>query len=366
MAGLYVHVPYCRSKCAYCDFYSTTALESNYLFAKAVTYECVLRADEVSQPFETIYFGGGTPSILPERSLVQIFCSLPVRNAREVTMEVNPDDVTEEAVDLWRNLGVNRVSMGVQSFCDEQLALIGRRHSMEQAVKAYCLLRDGGITNISIDLIYGLPTQTLESWRDTLACALDLRPEHLSAYILSYERGTPLEKMLKRGQVRQASDRLIVKMHNCLLEETRKHGYEHYEISNFALPGFRALHNSYYWDGTPYLGLGPGASSFDGYTRRYNPSDIRSYLKEILSDKTAYKIIKEDDNNRFNNMIMTALRTCDGLDMKRVPQERMDRLMRDAKKHFIFGELVLRDDRLIIPEEHWIISDTIFTSLMQI
>lgn len=366
MAGIYVHIPYCHSKCAYCDFYSMPNLRTLPRFPAAVTREWELRRGECPGPFGTIYLGGGTPSLLPPQALAAIFAALPVADAKEVTIEVNPEDVTPEAVAAWRALGVNRCSMGVQSLCDSELALIGRRHSAADAVRAFRTLRDGGIENISIDLIYGLPAQTLNSWIATLDKAMELRPAHLSAYILSYEPRTRLEAMRRSGKVHPASDELILEMYDHLCREMRRQGYEHYEISNFALPGLHSAHNSSYWDGTPYIGLGPGAHSFDGAIRRINPGDLSSYLAKLEQGMVACKLDEETDDNRFNDMLITALRTAVGLDLAQVPTQRLAQLRRDAAPHLKAGALCEEGGHWIIPERHWPLADSILADLVQI
>ena len=365
MSSIYVHIPFCHAKCAYCDFYSSPRFDEADRMIDAIGKEYTLRSGEISYPVSTVYFGGGTPSMLPDPLISKLIDSLP-SPTDEFTIEVNPEDVTPERVKIWRDLGINRVSMGMQSLIDTELRAVGRRHTAAQALKAATMLRESGISNISLDLIYGLPGQTFETWLRSLQGLLDFRPKHLSAYILSYEPGTRLTAMLHAGKIRQSDDTLIESMYRTLCSLTAQAGYEHYEISNFALPGFRARHNSGYWHGTPDLGLGPSAHSFDGYIRRINPSSIKAYLKSLNDNKPAFEIDEENDDNRFNELLITRLRTREGLPLVMVARERMETLLRDAHPLIARGEMILTDTHLSIPENHWLTSDHIISNLMQI
>lgn len=307
MAGLYVHIPFCRSKCAYCDFYSGPLRSFDEAkYAEALLLELSARRREVDE-FHTAYIGGGTPSSLhPE-----VFAPFLALADGERTVEVNPEDITDDYARGLRDVGVNRVSMGVQSLVDGELAAIGRRHDAARAVRAFEILRKAGFDNISLDLMYGLPGQTLESWEKSLHGVLALGPEHLSAYILSYEPGTLLHTRLVAGKIREADDALIGQMYAALCDAASDAGFSHYEISNFARPGFEAQHNSAYWTMTPYLGLGPGAHSFDGSVRRANVASLRDYM---MCPTGAFEVEEETENERHNDVVMTALRTSRGLD----------------------------------------------------
>lgn len=365
MHSVYVHIPYCHSKCAYCDFYSSPRAGTAPRLVAAIAKEYELRRNEADGPVSTVYIGGGTPSVLPDSLLAELVDALP-RPEGEFTIEVNPEDVTMERVRAWRSMGVNRVSMGVQSLADSELAAIGRRHSAARAMRAAADIREAGITNISLDLICGLPGQTRESWMQSLAAALAFRPEHLSAYILSYEPGTRLTAMLRAGKIRRTDDAVIEGMYSDLRGMAREAGYEHYEISNFALPGFRARHNSGYWAGVPYIGLGPAAHSFDGATRRINPSSTTDYLSALENSSVAFAVDEETDDNRFNDLLVTRLRTAEGLDLSDVPPSRMAALRSDAAPLVSSGLLAVSGSRMWIPEEHWLVSDSVISSLMQV
>lgn len=365
MGGLYIHTPFCHSKCAYCDFFSTPNLAALPHFANAIAKEWALRKDEIAEPYDTLYFGGGTPSMLPIGILGNIISALP-DGQEEVTIEANPEDVDADHVKAWIGLGINRVSMGVQSFDDAELRIIGRRHTSADAIKASETLFNNGISNFSLDLIYGLPGQSLESWGRSLQRLFSIRPAHFSAYILSYEPGTRLWAMRKAGKVEETPESVILEMYAMLADEARAHGYDHYEISNFSLPGMRSRHNSAYWTGAPYLGLGPSAHSFDGATRRINPSNLMRYLSAISDGATAFEIDVEDDDNRFNDRIITSMRTKNGIDATDIPAERRFRLMKDALPLIGQGYIVSDGGYLRIPERHWPIADSIMAELMQI
>lgn len=362
MAGVYVHIPFCHSKCAYCDFYSIADHRRINEYTTAVAVEWEARRHELGgQPVNTIYFGGGTPSLLPEDVFAALAGIFPKDNAEEFTIEVNPEDVSAQAAEAWVNAGVNRVSMGVQSLVDSELAVVGRRHSADAALQALDTLRKAGITNISCDLIYGLPGQTLQSWRHSLETLLSTGISHLSAYCLSYEEGTRLYNMRRRGIVAEADDETINQMYAVLCDTARKAGFEHYEISNFALPGMHSRHNSSYWNYTPYLGLGPGAHSLgaDGL-RRYVPSKLNAYL---ASPHNAAVIDEEDDTDRLNDLLLISLRTARGLDLSKIPAERRPELEKAAAEFLANGLLLSEAGTWRIPEAGWLVSDAVIRAL---
>ncbi len=365
---LYIHVPFCRAKCAYCDFYSTpkAGWMESYVDALAGEYDERCPADFLP---ETLYLGGGTPSSLPLPLLYRLLSGLrlPDRLA-EATIEANPEDVTAEWVaGIVGNTPIDRVSMGVQTFDDGQLQFIGRRHTAADALRAVATLRDGGVSNLSLDLIYGLPGQTLDSWRRSLDTMLALRPDHISAYLLSYEPRTRLGVMLDKGKVTEASDELVTAMYDHLCRATREAGYEHYEISNFALPGRRARHNSGYWTSRPYLGLGPGAHSYFGGQRGSNPSDLAAYIAR--GGRGIHVVEEEDTANRLNDLLITSLRTADGLDTERMtrdyPAAMTSEVLAEADRLLDGGSLTRNAARhLVIPEDKWLTSNSILLKLI--
>ena len=369
-ATLYIHFPFCRSKCAYCDFYSSAARGADFGgYVETVAAEWRLRRMELPSMPETVYLGGGTPSMLGPEHITRLSDLLTrdfdTRRLAEFTIEANPEDITPETLDAYSRAGINRVSIGVQSFDPDLLAAVSRRHSPEQAVEALTHLTAGG-WNYSADLIYGLPGQTAAQWERDLHRLLDFRPPHLSAYLLSYEPGTALYARRERGLVAEASDTLAEQMYGILCRETARAGYRHYEISNFALPGHEAVHNSAYWDGTPYLGLGPGAHSLgaDGI-RLYNPPGIKKYVEAVNSGSTYFQTDNEDDANRVNDTIITALRTARGLDPQSVSMAFRDEFGANARPLLAQGLLVRSvDGRLAIPERLWLRSDAILRDLI--
>lgn len=367
MAGLYIHIPFCRSKCAYCDFYSTPKHADADLLIDTLISEWQHRRGEIAEPVTTVYIGGGTPSVLSCSQLGRLLEALPTEGLKEFTIEANPDDVTSEWCKMIASTPVDRVSMGVQALDDVQLKAIGRRHTKRQAIDAVSLLRQVGIGNISLDLIYGLPGQTLSSWTDSLDQLLELAPKHLSAYLLSYEKGTRLWAMRQSGKVAEASEQLVTEMYGVLTDHCRAKGYVHYEVSNFAMPGYEAVHNSAYWNGTPYIGLGPGAHSWDGKCRRsYNPSDLKAYI----ASRGCGFAISEDENyeERVNDHIFTALRTSKGLCREAVEakfgKEEWLRLCKIAARQSAYGNIIVSADSICIPEASWLVSDAVITEFI--
>ena len=314
MAGIYIHIPFCKTRCAYCDFYSTTQTSLRERYIQALCRELELRNGYLQgHPVHTVYFGGGTPSQLRPTDLERIFGPLykvyGLEQCTEITLEANPDDLTDDYVAALARLPFNRVSMGIQTFHDPTLRLLNRRHTAAQAVAAVNRLRRAGIRNISIDLIYGLPGETQERWEADLRQALSLDVEHISAYLLTYEEGTPLYRMKQQGQVQEADEDSCLCFFTTLMDTLAANGYEHYEISNFCKPGFHSRHNSSYWQGTPYLGCGPSAHSYNGQTRSWNTPSIDRYLAGIDSGQPASDTERLSLHTRYNEYIMTRLRT---------------------------------------------------------
>ncbi|MBQ2541072.1 MAG: radical SAM family heme chaperone HemW [Paludibacteraceae bacterium] len=324
MAGVYIHIPFCASRCKYCDFYSTTLLHRRTEYVNVLLREIDERREEIDkEPIRTIYFGGGTPSQLPTTDIARLIEAIGADKTEEITVEVNPGDVTTDYLRAIRSAGVNRLSIGIQSFHDERLQLIGRRHTADDARRAVRLIREAGFGNLSLDLIYGLPGQTMEEWQDDLDELLRIAPEHLSAYCLQWEEGTPLMEMYRRGEVDMTDEETETAMFDTLCEQTRKAGYEHYEVSNFAKPGYYSQHNSNYWNNTPYIGIGAAAHSYDGKTRSSNPSDIEQYIQ-----RTARAIEPLSDADRYNERIMLSLRTSKGIPCAEVQdQEAVNKLI---------------------------------------
>ena len=354
--GLYIHVPFCRSKCAYCDFYSLSGHEGCDLAAypEALRREMDSRQDfNGFSTLSSIYFGGGTPSLLQPEQFGFIFDRISERwnpaEDCEITFEANPDDLSDNYLSLLRHpdkaLPFNRVSIGCQSFDDGELRRVGRRHTAEQAFRAVERCRAHGLGNISIDLMYGLPGQTLESFSRSLDKALELNVPHISAYMLSLAPEVPLERARLRGEWQEADDETARAMFHLLVEKLLAAGYEHYEISNFARPGFRSRHNSSYWQGKAYLGLGPGAHSYNGgadgrHIRRWNAR----HLKEYLAGNFVYEEEELCLSDRYNDFIMTRARTCEGIDLDVLQaefgEEMLEYCLHEARPYLQNGQLV--------------------------
>lgn len=368
MAGLYIHIPFCGSKCIYCDFYSLAGKDRDKdRYVNSVIREFDLRSFEVAEPFSTIYIGGGTPSILGEKLLARLIDFLTDRvdmsAITEFTVEANPEDVTGEFISGLKSSGVNRISIGVQSFNSGVLKYINRRHTSDKALQTLRLLSESGI-DYNADLIYGLPHQSLEIWKEDLDCLLSFCPPHFSAYLLSVAEGTALARRIERGDVDEADEDTVGNMYEYLIKEAALRGYDHYEISNFSFPGKNAVHNCAYWKGIPYLGLGASAHSFDGEIRRVNPSSVSAYIDSINKGQTAFEIEEETEIDRLNDYIFTSLRTATGCDMNVIKNNypvyygRICQSMRNDKR------LDARGDSFVIPEHRYLVSDAIIRDLL--
>ena len=373
MAGIYLHIPFCKTRCIYCDFYSTTREDLKRRYVQALCKELRMRRDYLQgAQIDTVYFGGGTPSQLEEKDFAEIFQTLQevygLENALEITLEANPDDLTEAYVDTLRRLPFNRISMGIQTFDDETLRLLHRRHSARQAIEAVERCRQAGFRNLSIDLIYGLPGETEEKWQRDLEGALCLRPEHISAYHLTYEEGTPLHRLLQAHRVHEVDEDLSLRFFTRLTHTLRQAGYVHYEISNFCLPGYHARHNTSYWQGVPYLGCGPSAHSFDTQSREWNLASLDAYITGLENGQRPYEKEVLSSDTRYNEYVMTGLRTMWGISTDKILHDfGTDRLhyLRDmAAPHLRSGKLTEQEGILRLTEQGIFVSDDILSDLM--
>lgn len=326
MAGIYIHIPFCKKKCTYCDFFTVISPKFIPSLVNAIVKEFDLRKDYLqNDTINTIYFGGGTPSILNREQFESIFQAIykyyTVANDAEITFEANPDDLTTDFLTSIHSLPFNRISIGIQSFNDEDLIRINRRHTGSEAINAVRNAQKAGFDNLSIDLIYGLPFQTLEAWKQQVETALSLKVQHFSAYGLTYEEGTPLWKQREKGLVKQVEDEIMNEMHLHLVDKIKENGFEAYEISNFALPNHRSRHNTSYWKQESYIGVGPSAHSYDLMSRQWNIASITKYIKAIEENSMLFE--KEDLSlfDRYNDFVMVSLRTLDGLDVALMEQE---------------------------------------------
>lgn len=319
MAGIYLHIPFCKQACTYCDFHFSTLLKNKPELVKAICKEIELRKDYLAtKKIESIYFGGGTPSLLSKEELQNIFTTLSnyfVWDKQiEITLECNPDDLTKEKLQELKTTGVNRLSIGLQSFNDEELKWMNRAHTAEESETCVKLAQNIGFDNITIDLIYGSKFQTIESWKQTLQKAIDLNVQHISSYNLTVEKKTKLGIDVLKGKEKEVDDEKSAEQFLIMIEVLEKNGFIHYEISNFAKPGYIALHNSNYWKGEKYLGLGPSAHSFNGKTRQWNIANNNTYIKAMNEGGEYFEIENLTPENRYNEYVLTGLRTIWGCD----------------------------------------------------
>ncbi len=320
MFGIYIHIPFCSTKCGYCDFYSIIRLTDKTDFIAGLRKEISQRCKEISDYPTTIYFGGGTPSMLTIADFQLIFETLRTHfsfeQIQEITVEVNPDDVTETYIQSLADLGVNRISMGIQSFNNRLLKFMNRRHDSKQAIRAVETIKKAGITNISIDLIYGIPGMQMHEWQDSIHQALQLNVTHISAYHLTFEPDTPFYKRLQKNEIQEINDDVSLQQYQILVETLKENGFIDYEISNFCKSGFESKHNSNYWTGSSYLGLGPSAHSYHQNIRRWNVSDLNTYIESIQQEKSCFEEENLTENDVYNETIMLNLRTKKGLDIE--------------------------------------------------
>lgn len=314
MPGIYLHIPFCKQACTYCDFHFSTLLKNKGELVDAICHEIELRKDYLgTKHIDTIYFGGGTPSILDQSELEKILQTLKKHFNRktdsEITIECNPDDLTKEKLIELKQLGFNRLSIGLQSFNDEELKWMNRAHTAAESEACVKLAREMGFENITIDLIYGSKFQTPESWTKTLQKAIELNVPHISSYNLTVEHKTALGHAVNKGKEPIVDDEKSAQQFSIMVEALEKSGYEHYEISNFAKPGFIAKHNSNYWRGETYLGIGPSAHSFNGVSRQWNVSNNNVYIKGVAANENYFEIETLSKLNKYDEYVLTGLRT---------------------------------------------------------
>ena len=373
MAGIYLHIPFCRKRCHYCDFFKSTDLSQKARLLEGLKKELESRSLELtSEEINTIYLGGGTPSVLlvdELKSLLDtIFLNYRVSSEAEITMEANPDDLSQAVLSFIREIGFNRLSMGIQSFSEQDLKLMNRRHGVMQAIQSVKWAKTAGFRNISIDLIYGLPNQTLEEWERNVQVAVQLDVQHVSAYNLTYHEGTVFYDQLKKGILKELPDELSLQQFEILIRTLKDAGFEHYEISNFCKPGFYSKHNSSYWKNQKYLGVGPSAHSFDLVSRRWNVSSIGAYLDGIENSKpySESEILTEQD--RYNDYIITGLRTIWGVSEELIKSEfsaaYLDHFQKVNEKYLQSGKVITTSEKVSLSPEGLFISDQIMADFM--
>lgn len=371
MAGLYIHIPFCLRRCAYCDFYSQTDETIMDRYVDAVCREIEMRSCEVDSTLSTIYFGGGTPSQLSLEHIVRLFETIQqyfvIDPDAEITFESNPDDLTPTYIQQLRTTPINRLSIGIQSFDNDDLRLLLRRHTSMQAKEAVWEAYRTGFTNISVDLIYALPGQTLEKWHSNLEQVFSLPINHLSAYHLTYEEGTVLHRRLLNGAISEVSEEVSVEMFYLLRRESERAGLIHYEISNFGRPGLFSKHNSSYWMGTPYLGVGTSAHSFDGVRRSVTIADVGTYIHTIEKDELPVEREDLTQSERINDYIITRLRTMWGVSLVELATqfgpEVADLVTRKSNRYIHSGDIIVQNDCLILTPQGMLRSDGIIVEL---
>lgn len=372
MAGIYIHIPFCRKACHYCNFHFSTSLKQMPAMVSAIEQEILMRCRYLNgEKIDTIYFGGGSPSLLPEAAIASLLTYLDflfqVDENAEITLEANPDDISKTKLKAWKRAGFNRLSIGVQSFSDSSLQWMNRAHHSAQSVEAVELAQAIGFSNISIDLIYGVPGMSDADWEQDVHKAIALQVPHLSCYALTVEPRTALDKMIRTKKSVDIDADTQARQFSILTQKLAEAGFEHYEISNFAKPGFRSRHNSSYWQGTPYLGLGPSAHSFNGTSRQWNTSNNALYLSCIKEEIVPCEQEILSSVQQLNEYIMTSLRTIEGIDLNRVATRwgnaQMDALLLTAGKYLESGRLTQIDQRLQLTEEGKFLADGIAADL---
>jgi oxygen-independent coproporphyrinogen III oxidase len=371
MAGIYIHIPFCRQACHYCDFHFSTNLSRMRDLVQGLVQELQLRKDYLNgEPIRTVYFGGGTPSLLTQGMLAEIlesiYSNFPTQ-IEEVTLESNPDDLSPEKLQEWKSLKIDRLSLGIQSFQPEILKFYNRSHSSEQAKTAINLSRDAGFEKFSFDLIYGYPHSDHSFWEKDLELTLIQDPGHISAYSLTVEPKTVLGNLTRKGKFSPPDDDFVAEQFELLQDETEKAGYDQYEISNFGKPGQWAVHNTNYWKGVPYLGIGPSAHSFDGKKRGSNPSSNVSYLNALEKGVICFETEDETPADRANEQILTSLRTSWGLDLigfrNQFAQDLPQVKAKEIQKLTEQGWLLWKDNHLSLTKRGKLLADSIAAEL---
>jgi oxygen-independent coproporphyrinogen-3 oxidase len=322
MAGIYIHLPFCKKACNYCDFHFTTSLKYVDEMTAAICKEIELKKNRIDTQIGSVYFGGGTPTVLPSASLTKIFDTLSksfsISSEAEITIEANPDDLNSKKINELRKLPINRFSIGIQSFHNDDLIWMNRAHNADEALSCVKRSQDAGFENLSIDLIYGYPILTDEKWLSNIQIAIDLQTPHISAYSLTVEQKTALANAIKKGSQTNLSEEQSAAQFLMLTEKLTKAKFEHYEISNYAVNGKFAIHNTNYWKGISYLGIGPSAHGFDGQNRYSNSANNAKYMSLLGTNKLAETVEELSAADRLNEYIMTALRTMWGIDLDKV------------------------------------------------
>lgn len=371
MGGLYLHIPFCRKRCTYCDFHFSTTFDAyRTALLEALRLELELRAAELQGPVQTIYFGGGTPSLLNPAELAEIFAVLHANyildGHAEITLEANPEDINETNLMAWRQLGINRLSIGIQTLSDQTLTWMNRAHGVQEALLAVKLAQNLGFNNISVDLIYGLPDLDLNQWEQTIEKVLNLEVQHLSAYCLTVEPKTALNHLVRKKKLQPADETQQSEQFLRLLALASQKGFEQYEISNFSLPGFHSRHNSSYWAFKPYIGIGPSAHSFDGQARRWNIRNNTAYLKGVGKNQNWFDVERLSANERRNEQILLGLRTKWGLDTTSLTSGWTQKENAQIEEFARLGWLKLDQQKIILTDSGKLHADGIAAELFRL
>lgn len=375
MAGIYIHIPLCASRCSYCDFYSTTDFSLKDELVEALCLELSQQQNYISDKcIDTIYFGGGTPSLLSEANFKRIFDTISslydLSSCKEITLEANPDDLTPDYISMLRCLPFNRISIGIQSLLDSELQMINRRHSAEQAIACVAACNAAGLQNVSVDLIYGYPSQSLSDFEYSIDKVLNMNVKHISAYHLTYEKGTVLYQKLQQKEISPVDEEESLKMYHLLVEKLAQKGIIQYEISNFAIPGFESKHNSSYWLGKQYLGVGPSAHSYNGENRKWNISSLKDYLNGIKTGGVISEIEQLTPADCYNDFIITSLRTIQGLNLLELKNKFGEAMynycLENADNYLVNKYLLIDEPFMKCTQEGFIISDRIMAELLYV
>jgi len=375
MSGIYIHIPYCKQKCHYCNFYSLANGKYRDEFVPALLHELELQKEYLTkEKVSTIYFGGGTPSLMGGKEIDQIIQSIgnyfEIDLDAEITLEANPDDLTVSKIRELKSTAINRLSIGIQSFEDQDLGFLNRVHTGKEALRCIKRSQEAGFNNLSIDLIYGIPTLDTFTWESNLMTALDLDIPHISAYALTVEEKTPLSVMIRKGKMHDVDEEKQQEHFDLLLELLEAHGFLHYEISNFCKPGMFARHNTSYWKGVSYLGIGPSAHSFNGKSRQWNVSNLGAYILSLQKDRIPNEMEILSPAQRFNEYVMMSLRTQWGCDLNLIRdqfgQEWQVRALKDAGKYLQNGLLKTENNILFLTREGKFRADGIAAELFRV
>jgi oxygen-independent coproporphyrinogen-3 oxidase len=372
MAGIYIHIPFCKQACNYCDFHFSTSLKNKEPFLAALKKEIEMRKDYLNgEQISTIYIGGGTPSLLSKPELMQIFEALhnnfKINTNAEITLEANPDDLTNEKIKEIRTTPVNRFSIGIQSFYDDDLKLMNRAHNANEAIDSVRFAQEQGFDNISIDLIYGIPGLSEHKWRNNLQIAFALGVKHISAYCLTVEPKTALAHAVKAGSVKNVDEQQSIEHFEIMLEGMRNNDFIQYEISNFCREGYFSKHNSNYWLKEKYLGLGPSAHSFNGTSRQWNISNNSLYIRSLENNELDFEKEELSDFQRYNEYILTSLRTIWGTDLRYIEEQFgkafLDNCLKEAGKYIASDDVLNEENKLFLTDKGKLIADRIASDL---